>query len=435
MIAPEPVPIRRGPGRPRKVEAEPRRKPGDWSIDRLKDAARRKPWRVRPPASIDPKRRATYHRTRGLAEDYVEREAARLALPAPAAAWTLGDWSGRWLAVTGTSADWAERTRAIYADHLWYWSPFHDARISDLIVSELQHRVAHLLTVGAERRPDSKSKMPLRPLKASVVREAVSTLERCLEAARDDGLIRSNPARRLVVPRAIRAGPAIWTAEERAGLAPVIAADDLGALWRLLIEAGLRIGEALGLGWDDLDEAAALVRVHRTVFKDGRVQEWPKSRRPREVLLTRATLGALVRLGERRPGTRWIFEAREGWRGLRRTRDPVPMSYDGVRYRLKRLCERAGVPYRPTHTGRHVQGTQLLAAGVPAADVAERLGHASAATTLRIYAHASQEGRRRALEAAEGLLDPGAPEAPRAGFSGELPPPRGSRQGSNEPDS
>ncbi|MER7250810.1 tyrosine-type recombinase/integrase [Kribbella sp. NPDC000426] len=45
------------------------------------------------------------------------------------------------------------------------------------------------------------------------------------------------------------------------------------------------------------------------------------------------------------------------------------------------------LPHARLHDLRHVHATLLLIAGVPVHVVAERLGHADPAITLRIYAH------------------------------------------------
>jgi integrase len=408
--------------RPRKAEAPAKRRWAQWSIDFHKPSSR---WRARPPASVDPKRSASYHATREAAERWATAEIERLAAAERSAAAdiTLGDWLGLWFLETAVSKNWSVRTRAICADHLWWFSPCHDILLRELVRAPLQRQVVHLLTVGAPRRPGSTSRLPARPLAHKGVRDAVNALRRAIKAAQEDGRMKTNPAAQVDVPRVVQKRPTIWTAEERAQLAPVIATDNLEALWVLLFTCGLRIGEALVLDWDDLDEGVPLIRIHRTLFKDGRVQDWTKSKRPREVLLPPVALAALRRHRERaRPGSTWIFEGPEAWAFKRRGgAKHVPYSYDGVRHRLVRLCERAGIAYHPTHTGRHVHATNLLASGVAPADVAERLGHASAAVTLGLYAHATAEGARRATEVANLVLG--------EGFPGAFPGEQGSKTG------
>lgn len=388
-------------GRPKK-QAPRRRQRGTGGISLHKPSGL---WRATLPSDGDEPPASTYHATREAAERWLDGELLRRSRPPPpvvSADVTLGDWLDRWFGMTAPSAGWTERTRRIYQDHLWQFSPAHDLALGAVTPSDLQAVVATLLTVGAARRPDSGSRQPLRPLSSAGVREAVGTIRRALERARDDGLIARNPAANLALPKTVRTRPVLWTAAQRRKLAAVIAGDELEALWRLLFEAGLRIGEALGLQWSAVDHERTLLVIRRIVFRGGRVQEWPKGRRWREVGLTASSWAALLRHRERQHrGAVWVFERTPG----------VRWSYDGVVYRLRKLTAAAGVDYHPTHAGRHTHATTMLLDGVPAADVAERLGHADPSITLRLYASPTDEGRARALASAANVLDgPPAPD-------------------------
>jgi integrase len=54
---------------------------------------------------------------------------------------------------------------------------------------------------------------------------------------------------------------------------------------------------------------------------------------------------------------------------------------------FRRLVRRSGLPHIRLHDLRHTHATQLLIQGVNVKVVSERLGHASVAITLDIYAH------------------------------------------------
>lgn len=56
---------------------------------------------------------------------------------------------------------------------------------------------------------------------------------------------------------------------------------------------------------------------------------------------------------------------------------------------LRRFCDRHGLPYIPPYGIRHTAGTLLAARGIPIANVAKQLGHASTQTTAK-YIHATQ---------------------------------------------
>lgn len=377
-----------------------RREWRSWSIDYLEV---RKRWRVRPPKSVDPKRPARTFKTRADAEAFIRAEQERLATAAraaPARDVTLEEWLGRWYATTADAADWSISTRGVYREHLWYWSRLYGVRLGDLTTTEL-NRVAGLLrTVGAERRPaipgHPRPKAP-RPLANRTVRAAAATLERALEAARHDGLIDRNPAAAMTHPKARATRTGIWNIRERRLVYAELERDDLYAAYLIEIEDGLRAGEVLGLKWSDVDVEHRVIHVRRIVVK-ARVQEWPKNRRPRDVPMGPYSLAALLRHRDRGVMT---GSGPDGWVFCRP--DGGPVRYHQLRHRLLRACARAGVAYRPTHVQRHIHTTELLAAGIPAADVAERLGHGDT-STLPTYSHPDPERRRQVVDAAASIV-------------------------------
>jgi integrase len=56
------------------------------------------------------------------------------------------------------------------------------------------------------------------------------------------------------------------------------------------------------------------------------------------------------------------------------------------------------------HDLRHFTATQLIAAGMTPVEVAEWMGHSDPSITMRVYAHATEVGQRRASETIGDLL-------------------------------
>ena len=75
--------------------------------------------------------------------------------------------------------------------------------------------------------------------------------------------------------------------------------------------------------------------------------------------------------------TEWMFTDAHG----------VPIHPQAMSQTLDRLVRRAPVPTIRFHDLRHTHATLLIAAGVPAKVVAERLGHSRASFTIDSYQH------------------------------------------------
>jgi integrase len=169
----------------------------------------------------------------------------------------------------------------------------------------------------------------------------------------------------------------------------------------LMSRTGMRIGEATGMQWRDLDEHTGQILVRRNIphHRDVETPKTPAS--DRRVDLSPDLLAELVRLrGARkaellRAGRRWNAEE---W--IFRTEAETPLHYNNFVTRVWNKCqELARARIRGVHNLRHTWASQMLAIGADPAYVAAQLGHSSPAITLRIYAHFVPGTRRVGPEA------------------------------------
>ena len=164
-------------------------------------------------------------------------------------------------------------------------------------------------------------------------------------------------------------------------------------LFALLLDCGVRIGEALGLRHEDMGIAERAVTVtprrndNRARAKAGVSRMIPASAELMRLYadyLTRE-YGSLdsdyvfVNLWSQPYGRPWTYAA----------------VYDLV----LRLRERTGIDFGP-HQYRHTYATWLLRRGAGMETVKQCLGHASITTTIDTYGHLTVEDARQTLEAA-----------------------------------
>lgn len=164
-------------------------------------------------------------------------------------------------------------------------------------------------------------------------------------------------------------------------------------LFAVLLDCGVRIGEALGLRHEDVMIAERQIDVvprvneNRARAKGGRCRSIPASSELMRLYADYLTeeYGAL--------DSDYVFV--NLWGGRR----GQPLTYPAVYDLVGRLRTRTKIAFGP-HLFRHTYATWLLRKGAGMESVQQLLGHASIATTIDTYGHLTVEDARRTLQAA-----------------------------------
>jgi integrase len=218
-------------------------------------------------------------------------------------------------------------------------------------------------------------------------------LLRALEEARADGFpVRAIEAKRLKISlgaSCAREIIPITAAELKRLLEATSGADRV--LYGLMGYSGLRISEAFGLRWVDVDYKAHTLSVAQAVVA-GRIQK-PKTAGSIAVLPMLPALEELLRQYQRFGPSNYhglVFTTRAG----------TPQLADNFRARRwYPLLKRLGLPQRGLHAFRHGLPRILFDAGVSADVIRRLLRHSSLAMTLR-YSHSDAQDLRDGLDAA-----------------------------------
>jgi len=169
-----------------------------------------------------------------------------------------------------------------------------------------------------------------------------------------------------------------------------------GPLWTILVTTGLRISEALGLAWGDVERDSITVR-HALQRVDG---EWqlrpPKTAKGRRTIpLTQLGVDALRTQREQQASDRGAT----GLEGLVFTTERgMPHHATNLLPRLRADLEAAGLPRVGLHDLRHSCATVLFGVGVPLPVIADMLGHSTIRVTADLYRHRVPELARDAAE-------------------------------------
>ncbi|RYC70076.1 tyrosine-type recombinase/integrase [Spirosoma sordidisoli] len=151
----------------------------------------------------------------------------------------------------------------------------------------------------------------------------------------------------------------------------------------LLVDAGLRVTEAIGLQWSDIDVRKKLVRV-RSLKKRGKETY-------RLLPMSERLFAAVARLVEKKGRSgKYLFPGNGNDR---------PVTRASVNKWMRQLSdEHPDVPHLHPHRFRHTFATNLRANGAELADIRDLLGHEKLQTST-IYAHADRDRLRGLIEA------------------------------------
>ena len=216
-------------------------------------------------------------------------------------------------------------------------------------------------------------------------------LRTALNRAMAWGLLYRNVAA-LAAPRHLSTTePQVLTPQQAVALIDGVRADRLGALYITALTLGLRLGEALGLQWQDIDLQGGTLRVRQALQRSDGAAHFvePKSQTSRRtVKLPFITHGALREHRRRQLEER--LRARPEWNGLDLvfcTLAGRPLNPSSTTRRFRQVLADLGLPQMRFHDLRHSAATLLLAKGTHPRLVMELLGHSQVSLTLNTYSH------------------------------------------------
>ena len=344
-------------------------------------------------------RKTVYGRTRKEVQDRIHAVLQRLSqgISLPGERQTVGDFLTHWLDIVAKPRL-RPRTHESYESTVRLHIRPHLERVplAKLTPQRVQTWLSELAAAGASPRTCQYARVVLR---------AALT-----QAVKWDLVVR-NAAALANAPRVVTREITPLNPAQARRLLDHCATHRLGSLFTIALSLGLRLGEALGLRWSDVDFDKELLHVRRTLqrIKGGVAFSEPKTARSARTLVlpsvATSTLTAhRVRQLEQRlaAGHRWgghdlVFTNRNG----------KPLDRANVRKQFPRLLETADLPQIRVHDLRHTAATLLLLQGVNPRTVMELLGHSDVTMTLNTYSHVLASLKQDAARRMDDALAPG----------------------------
>ena len=172
----------------------------------------------------------------------------------------------------------------------------------------------------------------------------------------------------------------------------------------ICLNAGLRIGEVCALQWDDIDVAAGVIRISKTIQRiylvDGQekytelIIDKPKTKNSiREIPMTRDLLTLVRPLKKIVRGDFYV---------LTNAAEPTePRTY---RSYFNKLQQQLGLPKMRFHGLRHSFATRCIESKCDYKTVSVLLGHSNISTTLNLYVHPNIEQKRKCIDTMNKML-------------------------------
>jgi integrase len=235
------------------------------------------------------------------------------------------------------------------------------------------------------------------------VRSCHATCRSALEKAKNEKLILHNPAVGCKLPPKKAAEMQVFDHDEMRKFLIEAKKQNYFELCLLELATGMRKGELLALQWHDINFSTSELNICRQVsrVKGTLVTSKPKTKASiRTVILPPSVVNVLEEYKDQQNQvSRWLFPSP--------VKEDSPLDPDSIGRRMHKIMDAAGVKQVRFHDLRHTFATNAIEGGMDPKTLSAVIGHVSAATTLDIYSHVTDNMQKNAAQKIGGFLDRG----------------------------
>ncbi len=247
-------------------------------------------------------------------------------------------------------------------------------------------------------------------LAPSTIKVTHGVLRQALQQAVTNGYLRFNPADACKLPRGEKHEIRPMEEPEIAAFLKAIQGHQFEALYTVDLFTGLRQGEILGLMWDCVDFKQGTILVNKQLLCENRKGGgYPFASLKNGKMRTIAPAAWVITVLRRHRAEQAEKRLRAStlWKdtGLVFTNDlGEHLNHVTVYKNFKRIVKTIGIPETRFHDLRHSYATAAIQAGDDIKTVQGNLGHATAAFTLDVYGHVTEQMKQKSADRMEGFI-------------------------------
>lgn len=312
---------------------------------------------------------------------------------------TLGEWLDIWLADYQNGVK--ESTAFLYRRQvdLYLRPALGRIRLEQLDAHTIQHLYNQL------RKDDGKA-----PLSPKSIKNIHGVLHRALQQAVRLNYIRFNPASACILPRSVKKEIRPMSDQQTAQFLMLLQGNKYELPLKVDLFTGLREGELLGLKWECVDFDQGTIRVVRQLCRErqkgGKYYfSAPKNDKSRTLMPAPYVMNLLRTQRARQAQQRLLAGAAWQDSGLVFTNEfGRYLSYRALYDSFKQIARQMGLPELRIHDLRHTYAVNSIRAGDDIKTVQSNLGHATAAFTLDVYGHFTDDMRMESSQRMEKFI-------------------------------
>lgn len=245
---------------------------------------------------------------------------------------------------------------------------------------------------GLSTPPEGKE-----PLSPKTVKNIHGILHKTLQQAVANGYIRFNPTDPCVLPKVVKKELHPLDETQIAAFLRAIQGHQFEELFTVTLFTGMREGEALGLLWDCVDLTKGTITINKQLQKvRGTKGEYTlaptKNGKGRTIAIAPSVIAVLKRVRLRQLENRLRYGECYHDSGFVFTDElGHHLKHQTVYLNFKQAVESIGSPETRFHDLRHSYAVASIKSGDDIKTVQENLGHATAAFTLDVYGHVTDQ--------------------------------------------